>query len=70
MGESPLKDAFKVLFGMALDPDGIVGVSFNFKRNIWIPRLHRNLNDWKMDEMDRLLSMVDSIRPNPWLFDD
>lgn len=44
--------------------------SFDFERNIWIPRLRQNLNDWEMDEMGRLLSLVDSFKPNPSLLDD
>lgn len=63
------KDVFRVLYGLALDPNGLVMNSFDFERNIWIPRLHQNLNDWEIDELGRLLSVVDSIRPNPRMVD-
>lgn len=37
MGDASLKDVFKVLYGLALDPKGLAMNSFDFKRNIWIP---------------------------------
>lgn len=70
MGEALLKVAFKSLYGLALDPDGMVVDSFDFEGNIWILRLRRNLNNCEVDEMTRLLSMVERIRPNSRMLDD
>lgn len=74
MGEVPLKEAFRSLYGLALEPDGLVEGSYDFEGNIWIRKLRRNLNDWEVDEMARLLCLLDKIRPNPgrldvWVWD-
>lgn len=33
--------------------------------NIWMPRLFRNLNDWEVGELCRLLSLLDGLKPDP-----
>lgn len=58
VGEVPLMEAFRSLYGLALEPDGLVGGSFDYEGNIWIPKLRRNLNDWEVDDMARLFSWL------------
>lgn len=33
-------------------------------RRILIPRVHRNLNDWDLGDISRLLSLLDGIGPD------
>lgn len=70
MGDIPLKEAFSVLYGLALDPGGMVKDFFDSDRNSWSPRFRRNLNYWEMDEMCNLLTVLNGIRPNNSLVDD
>lgn len=70
VGNAPLKDSFRILFGLTLNPFSLVKDSFDFERNIWIPQLHTNLDEWEMDELDRLLCLLESIKLNPNLVDN
>lgn len=64
MGEVPLNIDFRSLSLLAVDPKVSVADSFDTRRNVWVPRFRRDLNDWKMDEMIRLLCLLEGIRPD------
>lgn len=64
IGEVPLKVAFCNLFSLAVNPRGMVLDSFDERLNTWCPGLHRNLNDWEVEELGRLLQTIDGYKPN------
>lgn len=75
IGEIPLKVSFRSLFTLTIDHRERVVDSFDVGENIWMPRLFRDLNDWELDELYRLLSFFEGSKPNPswvdgldWLF--
>lgn len=62
--EVPLKVAFSNLFSLAVNPRGLVLDFFDERLNIWCPGLRRNLNDWEVEELGRLLQLIDRYKPN------
>lgn len=46
-----------------MDPMVSVAESFDVVGNSWMPRLHRNLNDWKMGELCSLLGLIECWKP-------
>lgn len=45
VGDGPLKDFFRILYGFSINPLDKVVDCFYSLGNIWVPRLCRNLND-------------------------
>lgn len=45
MGEHLLKESFRNLFSIALDPSAFLVDVYDITGSIWIPRFRRNLND-------------------------
>lgn len=69
LGENPLNESFKFLHSLALDPFDRVVDLFDMVGNIWVPRLHKNLNDWELGGVVGLLTLLDGIRLDPTLHD-
>lgn len=65
MGEASLKESFRSLYGLVVDGMVSMAISFDDLENIWVFYLRRNLNDWEMEDMCRLLSFLDGFKPNP-----
>lgn len=64
-----MKVFFRTLFSLAIDPREVVAKSFNEGGNVWMLRLFKDLNDWEMDELYKLLSFFEGIRPDLILAD-
>lgn len=47
MGDGLLKESFRTIYGLIIDPLDKVVDCFDFLGNIWAPRLHKNFNDWR-----------------------
>lgn len=69
IGEVPLKVLFRNLFSLAVDPRGKVVDHYDEVGNIWNPCLCRNLNDWEMNELGRLLELLEGSSLNSCLED-
>lgn len=67
MEKVPLKESFTTLFSLVVDSRVLVAESYDVLGNLWVPRLHRNLNDWEMGELCSLLSLLDGLKLNPSL---
>lgn len=65
MGEVPLRELFRTLYAHVVDSKVSVADSFDDLGNIWVPCLHRNLNDWEMGKLCRLLSLLDGLKLDP-----
>lgn len=64
MGEFLLKTSFRTLFSLEVDSRALMINSFDVAGNVWMPWLHRDLNDWEMDEVFRLLRLLEGISPD------
>lgn len=69
VGEVPLKDSFRSLFSLAIDPKEFVVNTFDDGGNVWMLRLHRDLNEWELDEWYNLLSLLDGLKLDPNVVD-
>lgn len=69
MREVPLKESFRRLYSLALDPLDRVVDLFDELGEIWGPRIQINLNDWELDEMGDLFRLLEVIKLDPSLTD-
>lgn len=55
---------------LAINEYGSIADNFDQNRSYgWLSRLRRNLNDWKIDDMFKLLSILFKVKPNPGVRD-
>lgn len=64
-----LKESFRILYGLSIDPLDKVVDWFDFLGNIWVPRLRKNLNDWEMGELLGLFNLLENNKPDPSMDD-
>lgn len=64
-----MKVSFRNLYSLVVDPKGWVWDSFDVDGNIWSLRLRRNLNDWELDDLGRMLALLEDIKSSPSLKD-
>lgn len=65
IGDRPLREAYRNLYSLAMDPMDRVSNVFDEESSIWRPRMLRNLNDCEFGELGNLLALLDGIKPNP-----
>lgn len=63
IGEVTLKECFNGILCLVSDPWVSVVDSFDSLNDAWIPRLRRNLNDWEMSELVKLMYSLSNHRP-------
>lgn len=69
LGEATLRESFGSLISLVEDPLVLVVDCFDSSSNIWMPRFHRNLNDWEVEEMVRLLKLLEGVHLVPLVRD-
>lgn len=63
MGGSLFKDEFSEIYLLSTNSLGTIVEHFDLNGGGgWVPRLRRNLNDWEVEDLTRLLSRLDDSR--------
>lgn len=65
MREFLLRESFRTLYFLVVDPRVSVTNYFDVLGNIWMLSIHRNLNDWELGELCRLLGAPSEMRLDP-----